>query len=89
MCIFTSDWYPVWNDTSYWTMEDMYGDHFKIYFGFTILYSPKRRRYKLKTYGKDPKDSPLYSKAIVKLNVLIKGQEQGPEHFDFKSDPTA
>lgn len=58
--------------------------------GFEIQYSRKRNKYRLKTTGSEPKNHHKYKIAVEKLNEYLQEQkyQQGPEGFDFKSDPT-
>lgn len=75
MCLFKSDWYPVWVKNGYYACQDSWGDKYRENFSIEIQFSPKRNRYRIKCRGYDPKLSNVYIEAVQKLNQFINENE--------------
>lgn len=69
------DWYPVWSDQVKWNIKswDEMGDSYEYTkcTSYEIIYSPSRKRYKLKTNGFKPKEHPAYHQVVQILNDFI------------------
>lgn len=77
--LFVNDWYPVWADNAYWDVTTYYDGYehsvvIRKNCSYEIVYSPLRKRYKIVTYGRNPKVHPYYQVAVKKLLELKANQ---------------
>jgi len=65
---FNNDWVVFEVHTDYWIDSETRRPSYRV--SYEILYSPSRKKFKVKPYGTDTKLHPMYKKVIQRIQQL-------------------